>query len=76
MIVEFRKGYDSVDLDAQELIKLMEFVVEYDPRTITKHARAEFKRIIVETSGAKIEQLCLDYDPDEKEETKRDGISK
>jgi hypothetical protein len=69
MIVEFRQGYDFVQLSAQELMKLMEFVIELDPRNITKRVRDEFKKIIVETSDQKITQLCLDYDPNEKEET-------
>lgn len=69
MIVEFRKGYDSVQLDAKELMKLMEFVVQYIPKDCTRCVRDEFEQIIVETSGAKITQLCLNYDPNEKEET-------
>ena len=56
VIVEFRHGLDIIQLDANELMKLMEFVVQ-------------FEQIIVETSGAKIARLCLDYDPNEKEET-------
>lgn len=71
MIIEFRdeRSLGGIILDAKELIKLMEFVVEYDPRTITKQTRAEFERIVVETTKGKIIQLCLDYDPNEKEET-------
>ena len=71
MIVEFRdeRSLGGIILDAKELIKLMEFVVKYDPRTITIQTRAEFERIVVETTKGKIIQLCLDYDPDEKKET-------
>lgn len=67
MIVEFRLRNDSVHLDAEELIKLMEFVITVDPRTFTKHARSEFRRIIVDTSGGKITQVCLDFDPNDQE---------
>lgn len=63
MIVEFRRGYDSVQLDANELMKLMEFVVQYIPKDCTRCVRDEFEQIIVETSDAKIKQLCLNYDP-------------
>lgn len=63
MIVEFRLSYDSVQLDAQELMKLMEFVREYIPRDCTTRVRDEFSRIIVETENAKITQVCLNYDP-------------
>ena len=70
MIVEFRKGYDSVQLDAKELMKLMEFVREYIPRDCTTRVRDEFERIIVETSDAKISQVCLNYDPNKTEETR------
>lgn len=69
MIVEFRHGLDTVQLDANELMKLMEFVVQYIPKDCTRCVRDEFEQIIVETSGAKITRLCLDYDPNEKEET-------
>lgn len=70
MIVEFRRGYDSVQLDAKELMKLMEFVVQYIPKDCTRCVRDEFERIIVETSDAKISQLCLNYDPNKTEETR------
>lgn len=70
MIVEFRRGYDSVQLDANELMKLMEFVVQYIPKDCTRCVRDEFERIVVETTKGKIIQLCLDYDPNAKEETK------
>lgn len=63
MIVEFRRGYDSVQLDANELIKLMEFVRKYMPRDCTVRVRDEFERIIVETTGGKLVQVCLNYDP-------------
>lgn len=70
MIVEFRLGYGSVQLDAKELMKLMEFVREYIPRDCTTRVRDEFERIIVETSDAKISQVCLNYDPNKTEETR------
>lgn len=70
MIVEFRRGYDSVQLDAKELMKLMEFVREYIPRDCTTRVRDEFERIIVETSDTKISQVCLNYDSNKTEETR------
>lgn len=69
MIVEFRHGLDTVQLDANELMKLMEFVVQYNPKDCTRCVRDEFERIVVETSGGKLVQVCLDYDPNEKEAT-------
>lgn len=69
MIVEFRHGLDTVQLDANELMKLMEFVVQYVPKDCTRCVRDEFEQIVVETSDAKITRLCLDYDLNEKEAT-------
>lgn len=70
MIVEFRRGYDdSVQLDAKELMKLMEFVREYITRDCTTRVRDESERIVVETSGTKISQAFLIYDPNKTEET-------
>lgn len=65
MIVEFRdeRSLGGVTLDAQELIKLMEFVREYMPRDCTVRVRDEFERIVVETTGGKLVQVCLNYDP-------------
>lgn len=72
MIVEFRdeRSLGGVILDANELIKLMEFVREYIPRDCTTRVRDEFERIVVETTDAKISQVCLNYDPNKTEETR------
>lgn len=72
MIVEFRdeRSLGGVILDANELMKLMEFVREYIPRDCTTRVRDEFERIIVETSDTKISQVCLNYDPNKTEETR------
>ena len=69
MTVEFRHGLDTVQLDANELMKLMEFVAQYNPKDCTRCVRDEFERIVVETTKGKIIQVGLDYDPNEKEET-------
>ena len=72
MIVEFRneRSLGGIILDAEELMKLMEFVREYIPRDCTVRVRDEFERIVVETSDAKISQVCLNYDPNKTEETR------
>lgn len=72
MIVEFRNecSIGGVILDANELIKLMEFVREYMPRDCTTRVRDEFERIVVETTDGKLLQVCLNYDPIKTEETR------
>ena len=70
MIVEFRRGDDSVQLDAKELMKLMEFVREYITRDCTTRVRDESERIVVETSDTIISQVCLNYDPNKTEATR------
>ena len=72
MIVEFRdeRSLGGVILNAEELIRLLEFVREYIPRDCTTRVRDEFERIVVETTGGKLVQVCLNYDPNKTEETR------
>lgn len=51
MTIELRSGYDFVQLDAQDLIKLMKFV--------SWALRCEFSQLVVETDDNKISSITF-----------------